>query len=43
MSHYATHKTVTIFYVIKILNVFVLYKFIKFNFLKESGIELANW
>jgi hypothetical protein len=41
MYHFATYKTVTIFYVIKILNASVLYKFIKLNFLKELGIELA--
>ena len=41
MYHFATYKTVTIFYVIKILNASVLDKFIKLNFLKELGIELA--
>jgi len=41
MYHFATYKTVTIFYKIKILNAFVLNKFIKLNFLKEFGIELA--
>ena len=41
MYHFATYKTVTIFYVKKILKASHLYKFIKLNFLKELGIELA--
>ena len=41
MYHFATYKIVTIFYVLKILNAFTVYKIIKFNFYKEFGIELA--
>ena len=41
MYYFATHKTVTIFYIIKTLKAFILYNLIKFNFLEKFGIELA--
>ena len=40
MYHIATYKIVTIFYVLKILNAFTVYKIIDFNFYKEFGTEL---
>ena len=41
MYHIATYKIVTIFYDLKILNAFAVYKIIDFNFFKEFGTELA--
>ena len=35
MYHFATYKTVTIFYVLKILNAFTVYKIIEIQLLKR--------
>ena len=41
MYHFATYKTVTIYYVLKIFDALTVDNLIKLNFSKEFGIELA--